>query len=184
MPRQLGGSVERLGGGQGLPATRGLSPTGSPVPPSWGGGVRVTGGLAGLEVEGRILLTTPRVTRLCCPADEMRTLEGKHLSLPPVFLQLLPSPPEVSGNPGGPGNPGMRPQASPSISSSPRKVGGAMGRVSQGPHNPPLRPKPSLLPAFFPLPAAKHIQMWGCRAQSGGSGEEWGLAALGLYSFA
>lgn len=46
-----------LGGGQGLPATRGLSPEVSPVPPSWGGGVPATGALAGLEVEGRILLT-------------------------------------------------------------------------------------------------------------------------------
>ena len=48
-----------LGGGQGLPATRGLSPAVSRVPPSWGGGVRETGALAGLEVEGRILLTPP-----------------------------------------------------------------------------------------------------------------------------
>lgn len=63
-----------LGGGQGLPATRGLSPSVSPLPPSWGGGVHVRGALAGLEVEGRILLTAPTpcdlhsVTSLCCPA--------------------------------------------------------------------------------------------------------------------
>lgn len=39
-------------------------------------------------------------------------------------------------------------------------------------------------PAVSPPQAAKHMQMWGCRPQSGGSGEEWGLAGLGLSSFA
>lgn len=40
-------------------------------------------------------------------------------------------------------------------------------------------PSPSALLAR----AAKHMQMWGCLPQSGGSGAEWGLAALGLSSF-
>ena len=146
-----------LGGGQGLPATRGLSPAVSPVPPSWGGCVRATGALAGLEVEGRILLT-PHVTRLCCPTDEMRTLEGKPSACLLVFLQLLPSPPEVVGTLGGPGNPGMRPQASPSISPSPRKVGGTAGRVSRRSPQPPSPPQT--------LSASRFLSSPGCKAHT------------------
>lgn len=84
----------------------------------------VRGALAGLEVEGRILLPAP--TPCDCaqsPVSVALPLEGQCLSLPPLLPPAPSITPGAVGTLGGPGIPRMRPQASPSLSSSQRKVG-------------------------------------------------------------
>ena len=157
MPRRLGGSAGRLGRRAGAACHTWAQPRGQSCASQLGRGCACDRS-PGWSGGGGSHPADPRVTRLCCPADEMRTLEGKPSACLLVFLQLLPSPPEVVGTLGGPGNPGMRPQASPSISPSPRKVGGTAGRVSRRSPQPPSPPQT--------LSASRFLSSPGCKAHT------------------
>lgn len=147
-----------LGGGQGLPATRGLSPSVSPLPPGWGGGVCVTGALAGLEVEGRILLTAPTpCDRAQSPVSVALLLEGKRLNLPPLLPPAPSITPRSRGHPGRPWDPKNAPPGLAIPQLLPEEGGGAAGRVSRrSPHPPPPQT----------LSASRFLSSPGCKAHT------------------
>ena len=150
MLRLLGGSVQRPGRRAGAACHTWAQPLRQSLPPGWGGGMCGKGALAGLEVEGRILLTAPTpCDRAQSPVSVALLLEGKRLSLPPLLPPAPSITPRSRGHPGRPWDPKNAPPGLAIPQLLPEEGGGAAGRVSRRSPHPPYSPNPLCFPLSF-----------------------------------